>query len=402
MGKEHYIISKIKNVSLKDITGFLRFSAVLPIAGLYYMYQKILHKKHWLISEDEYGANDNGYVFLKYLLSNHREISVFYAISEKSQYCERIKRTGKYIKWGGLKHWVMYLTADAVITTQMGASPCTHVTLPLEIMGILKNKRIFLQHGILLNYYRSLDYSNNKLALFICGAKPEYQYIAANFHFPDKHVVYTGLARFDELHHCKTDSNLILLMPTWRYWFRNRKAGQEGTVCFRKSEYYKKFNSLIHNARLLEFLEKQNLTMLFYPHREMQKYLGSFYSDSKNLKIQGRFEEDIQEILKKGAFLITDYSSVSMDFAYMKKPVLYYQFDKEKFRKQHGGYGYFSYDEDGFGPVVAEENGVIDFLIKSYENGFQMSPRYADKADAFFELHDSQNCKRIFQAIADI
>ena len=31
--------------------------------------------------------------------------------------------------------------------------------------------------------------------------------------------------------------------------------------------------------------------------------------------------------------MITDYSSVAIDFAYMKKPTLYYQFDEEKFRR---------------------------------------------------------------------
>ena len=44
---------------------------------------------------------------------------------------------------------------------------------------------------------------------------------------------------------------------------------------------------------------------------------------------------DYQKILIKSSLLITDYSSVFFDFSYMKKPIIYTQFDYELHRKVH-------------------------------------------------------------------
>lgn len=46
--------------------------------------------------------------------------------------------------------------------------------------------------------------------VLFAGAKPEYEYIKSSFGFSEKAVVYTGLARFDELHDYKKQENLII------------------------------------------------------------------------------------------------------------------------------------------------------------------------------------------------
>ena len=57
-------------------------------------------------------------------------------------------------------------------------------------------------------------------------------------------------------------------------------------------------------------------------------------------------EIDIQNLLKDSALMITDYSSVFMDFAYMEKPEIYFQFDEDQFRSTHYAKGYFDYKKD--------------------------------------------------------
>ena len=69
-------------------------------------------------------------------------------------------------------------------------------------------------------------------------------------------------------------------------------------------------------------------------------------------------------MIKKSALLITDFSSVFFDFGYMKKPIIYYQFDNELFRSNHYKEGYFSYERDGFGPVATKENDLISYIKK--------------------------------------
>jgi CDP-glycerol glycerophosphotransferase (TagB/SpsB family) len=108
---------------------------------------------------------------------------------------------------------------------------------------------------------------------------------------------------------------------------------------------------------------------------------------------------DIQTLLKESSLLITDYSSIFFDFAYMKKPLLYYQFDEEEFRKRQYEEGYFSYRKDGFGSVVKNEERLVDAINDCIDKNFTTPPLYSKRADKFFALRDKNNSERIYQAI---
>ena len=119
-----------------------------------------------------------------------------------------------------------------------------------------------------------------------------------------------------------------------------------------------------------------------------------------NITIASWPEYDVQELLKESAFLVTDFSSVAMDFAYMKKPLIYYQFDNEKFRQSHHGIGYFDFKKEGFGPVCVTPEEVIERLEHSYEKGFENDMTYLKRHKEYFDLWDDNNCERNYQAIS--
>lgn len=106
---------------------------------------------------------------------------------------------------------------------------------------------------------------------------------------------------------------------------------------------------------------------------------------------------DIQEALRDSYILVTDYSSVFMDFAYMHKPVIYFQFDYNEYRKKQLQQGYFDYKRNGFGPIVTNQNAVIDAI----KNCKAKSVTYNKRIDAFFGNQDSNNCKRIYDILAE-
>ena len=99
--------------------------------------------------------------------------------------------------------------------------------------------------------------------------------------------------------------------------------------------------------------------------------------------------------------MVTDYSSVQIDFAYMKKPLAYFQFDYERFCKSHYGKGYFDYTDDGFGPVFGDENGLMDYIEKMAERSFENTEPYITRHKEFFDLYDTDNCKRNYEAIKE-
>lgn len=399
------IIHELNYLKMENILHIFVFLFSLFFAFLYKIYCLITRKKIWLVCEDKMEARDNGFSFFEYLNKEHKEVLSYYAISYKSLDYEKVKKVGRVIRYGGLIHWILYFNCKYNISSQKAGKPDAAICYVLEKLGINKNKNIFLQHGITINKAEWLFYKNSSIRLFICGAKPEYDYVKANFGYPENYVCYTGFSRFDNYFKVKCNKNQIVLMPSWREWIASKNEFSkkyEDTSDFRKTEYYQKYESLITNKNLIKFLEDNNIILYFYPHRNMQKYIDYFKSTSKNIKIVTNKSIDIKTLLVESALMITDYSSVAMDFAYMKKPVIYYQFDEKKFREAQYDKGYFDYRNDGFGDVVLSENELIESLKKSYQNNFELSKKFIKKHDAFFPLCDNKNNERIYKEVKKI
>jgi CDP-glycerol glycerophosphotransferase (TagB/SpsB family) len=134
----------------------------------------------------------------------------------------------------------------------------------------------------------------------------------------------------------------------------------------------------------------------------MQPYIKEFQTVSPRIKIAEFKKYDVQTLLKESAFLVTDYSSIFFDFAYMQKPLAYYQFDFDKFTKEHYKQGYFDYNTAGFGPVFKTESELVEYLVKKITDGFAQDDCYKARCKDFFPLRDQNNCQRIFEEIAKL
>ena len=293
---------------------------------------KVLKKEVWLICESEKEARDNGYWLFKYICEKHSEINAIYAIKYNSSDYAKVSALGKTCQYGSIIHWAYYLSAKYNISTQKGGKPNAAICYVLEIYGILQNVRIFLQHGITYNDAEWLYYRNTKMRLFVCGAKPEYDYVKEHFGYPEGYVKYLGFSRFDNLINTpqKNMKKRILVMPTWREWLvLNTKMREEVNYSgnFTDSGYYKAWNEFLHDEQLSKILEENDVELLFYPHRNMQPYLDFFEIKDDNIKIASWKAYDIQDLIINSDLMITDYSSVLFDYAYLKKTILFYQFD---------------------------------------------------------------------------
>lgn len=396
------ICENLKYIKMKDILSAFLFIIILPIALVYKLINKIRNKSLWLICEAEDTARDNGYHLFKYIRENNPEDFCFYVINKKCSDYNKIKKYGNIIQFSSLKHWLYYLAADKNISTQKAGNPNAPLFYVLQVYGILRNKRVFLQHGIIKDDLPYVYYKNTKFRLFICGAKREYEYVKENFGYPKGYVKYTGLARFDNLHNNKVNKKQILIIPTWRNWLGRDLNSLSKHEDFTKTTYFKHWNNLIKNKEFNDLLEKNGMIAYFYPHIHMQKYLKYFNGNSNRIKVVNNDNIDIQDLLKKSALMITDYSSVFMDFAYMRKPILFYQFDKAKFREKHLAEGYFSYEHDGFGDVIENEDILIRRIKEYIDNSYYIEKKYIERMTNFFELYDTNNCKRIYDSIKEI
>ena len=354
------------------------------------------YRELWLVCERGNDARDNGYWFYRYLKEEHPEINARYVIETDSADRAKIEALGGMVPRGSFSHYLAYYCADFLVGTHV--QPCAPDLIlfyHLAGKGIrARGKQVFLQHGIIKDEMEWLHRKNMYMDLFVCGAKPEYEYIRDTFGYPEHVPQYVGLARFDNLIRAERKEKMILVMPTWRgSYYPTGEA-------FRNTAYYEHFQSLLCCKELEQLLEQQDYRLVFYPHIEMQKDSRRFKSGSDRITIVSKETHDVQKLLMDCALLVTDYSSVFFDVAFLRKPVVYYQFDEEEFRKYHYQKGYFDFRRDGFGPVCTTQEALLGALTESFENGMEMQTEYVQRTERFFPLHDGNNCRRTFEAIA--
>lgn len=398
---EETFFQKLQRVKIRDIGHIFLFLIALPVSLIYKCFRKDL----WVICDNQDEARDNGYWLFKYICENYPEQDIVYAISKKSPDYQKVKNLGKTVQYGSLRHWILYLTANKNISSQKGGKPNAAVCYVLEVKRIIKNTRIFLQHGIIKDDMPFLHYQNTMMKMFVCSTRRETEFVAEKYGYPEGSVRQLGLCRFDMLHYMEIKPKQILLMPTWRSWIATPTSASdaiEDVSDFRNTTYFRAWSEFLSSERLDRILSANGLTMIFYPHRDMQSFVEYFNITSDNITVATWPDYDVQTLLKESAYLITDYSSIAMDFAYMKKRLTYYQFDYGDFRQGQYPEGYFSYEKDGFGQVCYQLNDILDEIEEAVSEHFQNPETYLLRHEAFFDLYDTKNCERNYRAIKEL
>ena len=112
-------------------------------------------------------------------------------------------------------------------------------------------------------------------------------------------------------------------------------------------------------------------------------------------------ETAYRDVYAESALVVTDYSSAVFDFVYLRRPVIYTQFDREEFFGGTHVYteGYFDYERDGFGEVETDLESTVDRIIEYMASGCRMKEKYRERADHFFAFDDRENCRRVYEKI---
>ena len=405
------IIKTIKNPSylmarIRDICTIIRFWFIYVFSLPIRIY--LCKKNIWLIREKKTEARDNGYHFYKYIRENHPEINAYYVISRNSSDYYKVQKYGTIIYYNSFKHIIYFLCSKVSISSQpFGAVPDPAGTLYYLSKKLCRKNQIvvFLQHGVTKDEIpHELDYNKTHFDLWCCASERECQYIKQVYGYPENNIKVLGLCRYDNLLLDHDEKKQILVMPTHRMWLHSSDTAKEASTneknIFEKTDYYKAYSSLLGNNQLIDYLRENSYTMIFYPHYALQSFIGCFKKFCNDVvKIANRGQYDVQTLLIESKLLITDYSSVFFDFAYMKKPVIFFQFDDEEYHSKHFKKGYFDFYMDGFGNVCKTTDEVIDATLLSVQNQCFMDMKYANRVETFFAYQDNNNCKRTFEEI---
>lgn len=120
---------------------------------------------------------------------------------------------------------------------------------------------------------------------------------------------------------------------------------------------------------------------------DFEKYKGFIYNVSDL--------DDINELYVVSDILITDYSSVFFDFANLKRPIIYYMYDFEKYKDEMRGF-YIDINE-----LPGEITKLEDELVKAIRKtkNFIYDQKYKNFNDKFNYLDDGQATKRTVEKI---
>lgn len=386
-------LSHLKS-KLRFLLYFIQYILAVPASS--FLRSRGKYQDLWIISERGTDARDNGYHLFRYIRQNYPEINIRYIISVDSPDYEKVASLGEIIPYRSFRHMLAFLLSEVKISTHiMGYAADMYFFKLLDERMPISGIKIFLQHGITMHNPAWLDASATNLDLFVCTAKREYEFVRAKFGYPAGVVQKLGMCRYDNLQADKDrpKSKIILFMPTWRVYLEGMSE-----KAFKKSNYYRALQSMLSDRRIRKLLDKYGYTVDFYPHPEMEGRMLYFHVPSEvNLLDAGG--SDIQQMLIQADILVTDYSSVAFDFAYMEKPVIYYQPDREEFFSGHFQKGYFSYETDGFGPVADTPEELAGYLEDCLKANGEIKPDYKKRVKDFFEYQDQKNCERNFQAI---
>ena len=166
---------------------------------------------------------------------------------------------------------------------------------------------------------------------------------------------------------------------------------------FTTEPLYSVFNSFIADRKLLSALHENNCNLVLILPEELakQEYL---WNKSEYVSVSSFENLGYKETIEKSAMLITDYSNIAFDFAYMRRPIIYYQNPNVSLQNNIST---FSYRESGFGDVVTDADELVEKVISIINSNFEVSAEYLKRRKEFFAFDDRNNCKRIANAIYD-
>lgn len=352
------------------------------------------NKKIWTVMDRKDMADDNAEHFYRYASKMDDGIDKYFTISEDSKDFKRLSESfDNVIPYYSIKQRLLYIFSDKIVSSQVddeNINPffAKHIQL---YSGIANADKIFLQHGVIKddmsNWLRKYD-KNVQLLVTTADIEAD-SFKKYEYHYRDGVVQVLGLPRYDNLEN-NSNNKQILIMPSWR---RNLIHLDNDQIA--KSQYFLRFNSLINNERLIELAKSKGYKIIFKPHPNTFRFIELF--DENDYVIIDN-ESKYQDLFNNSSLMITDYSSLAFDFAYIKKPLLYYQYGDD----YHFGDNFFDYESMGFGEVIKDEDELID-AIEDYLNGdCEMKKVYRDRSDKFYKYNDKNNCKRVYDAILKI
>ena len=172
------------------------------------------------------------------------------------------------------------------------------------------------------------------------------------------------------------DKKVILYCTTWRE--QNKKTG-----------IYYKYDLELDLEKLYRDLGDTACVVMrmHYNHKNTKIDFESY----KGFLFDGTNVDDVNRLFVISDVLVTDYSSVMFDFADLRRPIVFYMYDRDVYENEVRG---FYFDPELLpGPITTTQNELTDALNKVISEPFIPDEKYKEFNKKFNPL-DSGNAAR--------
>lgn len=291
-------------------------------------------------------AQDNSFSLFQWVQEHIPNNHYYYVMQANARQLERLKPYQKHVVYAGsLKYYWLLIRAKMLVSSDTPNNIYTNHNRkyagPLVKKVIFRKTNFMLQHGVIAfkklgtEIDPVLNATSGIIDFFVSSTPMEQKIIHDQLNFPLDKILMLGLVRWDRFKNKEKQlkQNRILYMPTWRQWLFNMSDNE-----FKADNYFVGLNRLLKDEALLQLLKDNNLELDVYLHPFLQRFTDNFKINSKQIRLLKSEQHDLLNLVEKSLMLITDYSSISWDFAIQRKPILFYQFDRLIYEEKIGSY----------------------------------------------------------------
>ena len=193
-----------------------------------------------------------------------------------------------------------------------------------------------------------------------------------------------------------TYSKIIYYMPTFRKGCNRQDLPNVGDGLFNVSCY--------NENALINFLEKNNYLLCIKKHPS-EELSFSFQNNGNNIKI---ITDDslssnlisINEILDASDLLITDYSSLGVEYCYLNKPIIYLVHDFDVYQENRGII-FSNLDFWMSNQCVNTFDDLLESIYKSFNSKSSFITDMSKKRDLWFGNLKNGGCENICNFLFD-
>lgn len=416
----------------KRIVSVLTFArkALKGLASLvmYWLNTLVPKKKNlWVITGFRGGKYlDNTKYFYEYVVKNHPEIEIYFLVNDQGIYDTLIAenmpalmpkmRKYRYV----LSHAAIAVTDHFVMSDYDPVRGFNDRTKVVQLWHGVGFKSMGDANGVRNTDQRGVQYSNDILAsdkdnaftrfvkrikyffvapfrelfekyfLFVCPGQERLDMIADVWHVAEEARFMAGhprdLPMYDSSR--QTEPVKVMYAPTYRFNFQREDA------------MVQEFLDAAPEVQALMEEINGEFYLRMHPHT-WRNYLGKIKSTLRKYdRIFLHSEPDIYQEIGTFSIMISDYSSIALDFAQLDRPVIFHGADYDWFVENEAGFN-LDFPSVIPGPMTANWEETLRCVREYHENPEKDAALREEKLKYFFEksVNGPDNSKRIVEEL---